>query len=256
MSKAGSLLVDSYLSWLRGTVSADSLNEAVTELTTPFLDRHNDHLQVYAERTEQGLFLLTDDGYILAELKSSGLERRGRRREEALDSLLSGYGVTIHDSELQTVASVANLGQRLHNLIQAMLHVDDMFLLTQDNVASVFADDVARFLDSHEIRYIPKAKFAGKSGLDHLLDFVIPKSRRAPERVIQMLNSPRADRVKNLLFTITDTRANRGPETEYYALLNDQKRAVPAEVIVAFGEYDANARLWSERDEIVEALVA
>lgn len=256
MSKAESLLVDSYLSWLRGTVSAESLNETITEVTTPFLDRHNDHLQVYAERTGPDSFLLTDDGYVLADLRSSGVERLGHRREEILNGLLIGYGVSLRESELQTIASTADLGPRLHNLIQAMMGADDLFLLSQENVSNVFSEDVTKFLDAHDIRYIPKAKFAGKSGLDHLLDFVIPKSRRAPERVVQVLNSPRADRVKNILFTISDTRAARGRETDYYALLNDQKRAVSTEMTLAFVEYEAKARLWSERDELIEALAA
>lgn len=42
------------------------------------------------------------------------------------------------------------------------------------------------------IRYTPKVKFTGKSGYDHLFDFVIPKSRQQPERIIQAINRPNA----------------------------------------------------------------
>ncbi len=49
-------------------------------------------------------------------------------------------------------------------------------------VLSLFYEDVVTWLDLHEIRYTPKVKFTGKSGFDHLFDFVIPKSRSSPER--------------------------------------------------------------------------
>lgn len=95
MNADASLLAESYVSWLRNSVSAEVLDGDVTELTTPFVDRHNDHLQVYAERQDGDVFVLTDDGYTISELKSSGVENRGRRRETLMSELVSGYGVII-----------------------------------------------------------------------------------------------------------------------------------------------------------------
>ena len=57
-------LVDAYVEWLRRGISAESVGEAC-ELTTPFLDRHNDHIQIYAIR-RNGKIVLSDDGYILS----------------------------------------------------------------------------------------------------------------------------------------------------------------------------------------------
>jgi hypothetical protein len=72
---------------------------------------------------------------------------------------------------------------RKHNLLQAMLAVNDLFFLSIQMVASLFYEDVVSWLDTNEIRYTPNVKFTGKSGYDHLFDFVIPKSRRQPERI-------------------------------------------------------------------------
>jgi hypothetical protein len=256
MNNNADLLVESYLSWIRDHISGKSLNESISELTTPFLDRHNDFIHVYAEKQAPGRFLLTDDGYIIAELRSSGVESRGSRREELIHRLITGYGVSLEGGELQTVATLDDLGQRLHNLVQAMLSVDDMFVLAQPTVQGLFIEDVAKFLDDRDIRYTPQAKFSGKSGLDHLMDFVIPKSRRAPERIVQVVNSPRRDRVENLLFAINDTRDTRGADTQFYALINDTKRGVAADIVEAFTRYSVTAHSWSHRDEIVEALAA
>ncbi len=256
MSSDADQLVGSYLSWIRHGVSAIKLDEQVSELTTPFLDRHNDHLQIYAERLGADLFMLTDDGYIISELKSSGVGRRGDRRRSLFDDLLSGYGVELTGNELRVEASSTNLGQRVHNLIQAMLSLDDMFVLAQPQVQGLFLEDVTRFLDDADVRYSPRAKFAGKSGLDHLVDFVIPKSKQAPERILQVVNSVRRDRVESLLFAASDMRAARGIEVTYFVLVNDSKREVPSDIFTAFTTYDVHAHPWSRRTELIEALAA
>jgi Domain of unknown function DUF1828/Domain of unknown function DUF1829 len=249
-------IANSYLSWIRHGISAIKLDDRSSELTTPFLDRHNDHLQIYVERLGADLYLLTDDGYIVGELKSSGVERRGERRQSLFHDLLSGYGVELTDNELRVEANSSNLGQRVHNLVQAMLSLDDMFVLAQPQVQHLFVQDVARFLDDADVRYSPRAKFAGKSGLDHLVDFVIPKSKEAPERILLALNSARRDRAESLLFAASDMRAARGMEVVYYALVNDSKREVSSDILNAFAAYDVRARPWSHREELVEALAA
>lgn len=256
MNTAASLLVDSYLAWIRDSVTAEALNDQVVELTSPFLDRHSDYLQIYAEHRAGDGYVLTDDGYVLSELKSSGVEHKGQRREELIAQLISGYGVTIVGSELQVWSTSSDLGQRAHNLLQAMLSVDDMFVLSQPTIGTIFLEDVAKFLDDRDIRYTPSVKFSGKSGLDHLVDFVIPKSRLAPERIVQVVNSARRDRVASILFAINDTREIRGRDTNYYAVLNDTRREVSAEVVHALEEYSVIAQVWSQREQLVDALAA
>ncbi|MGH3999683.1 MAG: DUF1828 domain-containing protein [Pseudonocardiaceae bacterium] len=256
MGAEADLILGSYSQWLRSASKVEVLENGVTELTTPFLDRHNDHLQIYAEKKSPDLILLSDDGYIVAELKSSGVDSRGPKREELIGRLLAGHGVVLRGSELQIEASISNLGQRIHNLVQAMISVDDMFMLAQPTVQGIFAEDVSRFLDDHDVRYTPQIKFSGRSGLDHLVDFVIPKSKLAPERVLQVLNTPRRDRVNSLLFAVSDTKPSRGKDVEYYALVNDSQSKVQPEILHALAEYSVKARTWSDRDELINELAA
>ena len=56
-------LINSYVDWLRQGISVEEVGTAC-ELTTPFLDRHNDHLQVYATR-RNGNIILSDGQVIL-----------------------------------------------------------------------------------------------------------------------------------------------------------------------------------------------
>jgi len=245
-------LIDAYVEWLRKGLSVESLENAC-ELTTPFLDRHNDHLQIYAIK-ENGKIILSDDGYTLSDLRTSGLELTTPRRKAVLDSVLKGFGVKLDGNRLLVEASQRNIGQRLHVFIQAMLAVNDMFIMAQPRVATFFWEDVRAFLDKHDVRYSPRVKIAGRSGFDHAIDFLIPKSRSRPERLVQAINAPNKNTIGTYLFGLTDTREARGEESEAYAFLNDQDREVGGDVIEALEAYEVKPAVWSHREKYVQAL--
>lgn len=245
-------LVEAYVGWLRKGLSLEKLEQAC-ELTTPFLDRHNDHLQIYAVKRD-GKIVLSDDGYILSDLRTSGLDLNTPKRKAVLETMLNGFGVRTDGKQLLVEASQRNLGQRLHALVQAMLAVNDMFVMAQPRVASFFWEDVKGFLDQHDIRYSPRVKISGRSGFDHAIDFLIPKSRTRPERFIQAINAPNKNTIGTYLFALGDTRDARGDGSEAYAFLNDREREVGGDVIEALEAYEVKAALWSRREEYVQAL--
>jgi hypothetical protein len=247
-------LIDAYVEWLRNGLTAEPVGDAC-ELTTPFLDRHNDHVQVYAERTN-GRIQLTDDGHTLSDLRTSGFQLDTPKRRQVFENTLNGFGVRAQSGELVVDASERTLGQRTHTLIQAMLAINDMFVLAQPRVASFFLEDVKGFLDQNEVRYSERIKIAGRTGFDHLVEFLIPPSRQAPERFVQAVNMPIRSSVSAYLFSVTDILEARGNETKAYAFLNDRDREVPGDVIEALDAYSVTAALWSERDAHVSMLAA
>lgn len=68
-------------------------------------------------------------------------------------------------------------------------------------VASLFLEDVTAWLELHDIRFTPTVKFTGRTGYDHTFDFVVPASRRAPERLIRAVNRPSRDLAESLAFS-------------------------------------------------------
>lgn len=247
-------LIEAYIDWLREGLAVEGVGEAC-ELTTPFLDRHNDHIQVYASRSN-GTIVLSDDGYTLSDLRTSGLEIDTPKRKIVLESVLNGLGIREESGQLIVEASSSNLGQRLHSLVQAMLAVNDMFVMAQPRVASFFFEDVQRFLDSHDVRYTSRVKLSGKSGYDHGVDFLIPKSKKHPERILQAIATPKKENIFGYLWTLSDTRAARAEQSmpEAYAFLNDQERPVGGDVVEALRAYRVVPAIWSERDNFVPAL--
>lgn len=246
-------LLDQYLAWLRDKTSLRRVGDQWVEITTPYLDRHNDYIQIYAKKKDGG-FLLTDDGYTIGDLQSSGCKLESPNRQNLLKMTLNGFGVQVRDGALEVHASPDNFALRKHNLVQAILAVNDMFYLAVPRVASLFYEEVVAWLDLHEIRYIPRVKFTGKTGFDHLFDFVIPKSRRQPERILQAINRPRRDTAQAVAFAWIDTKEVRPPDSKAYAMLNDSDPPVSQAVIEALINYDVRPVLWSRREEVREEL--
>jgi hypothetical protein len=247
-------LMDKYHAWLRDKNALRQVDQWV-EITTPYLDRHNDYIQIYAKRANGG-FLLTDDGYTIDDLEQGGCKLESRKRQDLLKMTLNGFGVQLDGKSLQVHASPDNFALRKHNLVQAMLAVNDMFYLAVPMVASLFYEDVVAWLDVHDVRYTPKVKFTGKTGYDHLFDFVIPKSRRQPERILQTITRPNRETAQSVAFSWLDTKDVRSPDSRAYALLNDSEQAVSSAVIDALRSYDLHPVAWSERETMREELAA
>ena len=247
-------LLEQYRIWLRDKTSIRQVNDWV-QITTPYMDRHNDLLQIYAKRSKDG-FLLTDDGYILDDLEQSGCRMEGNHRLGLLTVTLNGFGVRREGNELQVQVSRENFAQRKHNLLQAMLAVNDLFYLAQPRVENLFYDDVVGWLDKSEIRYVANAKFTGASGYDHLFQFSIPKSTQQPERILRTINRPTREQAQIAAFSWIDIREVRPEGARAYAILNDFGRKVSPNVLEAMQSYEVRPIVWSEREQVREELAA
>ena len=186
----------------------------------------------------------------------SGCRLDTGKRQELLRMTLNGFGVKQNKDALEVHATAENFPMRKHSLLQAMLAVNDLFYLAQPMVASLFLEDVMAWLEDNEVRYTPKVKFTGISGYDHLFDFVIPKSRKQPERIVQAINRPTRDTAESFMHKWSDTREVRLPDSKAYAVLNDREQSIPPGVIDAFRNYAIEPVPWTRRGEFVGELAA
>ncbi len=248
-------LLQDYRVWLKDKTTLREVNGTWVEITTPYLDRHNDMLQIYA-RAENGGFVLSDDSYVIHDLEASGCNLKSDKRQELLKMTLNGFGVKLNQEAIEVHATADNFPLRKHNLIQAMLAVNDLFYLAKPVVESLFFEDVVAWLDEKDIRYTPRVKFPGISGYDQLFDFVIPKSKRQPERVLQAITRPTRETATSFIYAWNDTRPVRAPDSKAFAILNDSEQLVSPTVVDAFRNYQIHPVLWSVRAEAEAQLVA
>lgn len=248
-------LVEQYASWIRDRTSLRKIDNDWIEITTPYLDRHNDCIQIYARKQSDG-FLLTDDGEILEDLKLSGCSLDSPKRQKLLSTALSGFGVRNEDGRLEVTATTGTFPQRKHSLVQSMLAVNDLFCLSDSRVGSLFYEDVTDWLNLKDIRYSPNVAFTGKGGLVHHYDFLIPHSKSQPERLIKAIAKPDRDAAVNFAFAWVDTHETRPENSQAFAFLNDQERKIPDVVIETLRKHDVEPVGWSEREKVGDVLAA
>ena len=89
-------MIKEYTDWLYSSFSAVQVGEYY-ELTTPYLDRYNDHLQIYVKQESDGTYLLTDDGDMLTNLSASGLSiSRSPKRKRMLEHITRNFGISMN----------------------------------------------------------------------------------------------------------------------------------------------------------------
>ena len=250
-------VLSDYWVWVKGKTTVRELSDAWVEINTPYLDRHNDALQIYA-RGENGGFILTDDGYTVRDLETSGCSLDTGKRQEFLRQTLNGFGVKRNPGTqaLEVHASREGFPAGKHNLIQAMLAVNDLFYLAKPFVESLFLEDVTSWLEENDIRYTPHPTFTGTSGFPQHFDFVIPKSRKEPERLVQAINRPERNSAQAFIYAWSDTREARPAGSKAYAVLNDTDQAISTAVLDAFRNYQIRPVPFSQRAEVVAELAA
>lgn len=248
-------LLDRYAQWVRDKNVLREVDDQYVKITTPYLDRHNDYTQIYVRR-DNGAFLLTDGGDTIQDLRASGCDLDTAKRRELLTAALNGFGIRREGDALQVRATAQEFPLRKHNLVQAMLAVNDLFYLSVPVVTSLFLEDVTAWLELHDIRFTPNVKFTGRSGYDYTFDFVVPASRRAPERLTRAVNRPSRDVAESLAFSWVDTRESRPPASKLYAFLNDEHRAPTPAIVDALRNYDIVPVVWSTREAMRQELAA
>lgn len=251
-------MADDYLAWLREQIRVEEItgpSSGWAAITTPYLDRHNDFIEIYVKESNGG-YILSDDGNTMEDLEQSGCLINTDKRRAFFHQALTSYGIVENDHVLTATSSKEQLPFKKHMFIQGILTIGDMFMMASPTVASLFAEDVEKWMENQGIRFVSRLKFTGRSGYDHVFDFAIPKSTQSPERLIRAFTRPSRDRAQAMAFSWIDTREVRARDTEAYAILNDVEQAVPAAVIGALKAYQVTPVPWTERDLYRDRLAA
>lgn len=249
-------LINRYYSWLKDKTEIKSIGEW-TEITTPFLDRHNDFIQIYLKKDNNGEFVLTDDGYTINDLLSSGCSIDSPKRIKLLELTLNGFAVKKNENNALFVkSSLDKLHIKKHSLIQAILAINDLFYLANAHVSSLFFEDVKSWLDISDIRNTENVIFNGKSGFHRKFDFVIPKSKNAGERVLKVVNNFNKNSADLFIMDWLDTKDTRPEKSNAYVLANDSEEALSLPILEALNKYDIETIPWSKRGDYISVLRA
>ncbi len=115
----------------KNSFSFSNINQNDVRIDTPFYDRHNEAIVLYASEVNQKI-CLTDGGYILDDLEADGmLITQSREKLKILTEQLKAYSVKLNATtqELYIEIDIDSYPVKQNLLIQAMLFANDMFML-------------------------------------------------------------------------------------------------------------------------------
>lgn len=250
-------LARDYLAWLRDrlkTVQRDN----VTVLSTPFLDPFHDGIQVYIE-PRNGEFILHDNGDTIEHLQCLGVKIEDSARRKALiERALAGCAVRMVEGRLEAIATAANLPQRAHFLLTAVLRLNDLWMSHVPHTFTDFFEMVAEFFDRHDVLYTANVSIPGRT-VEHPIDFIIQLPRKI-ERLVKLIGSPSPQTAKLVSFTWMELQETR-PSAQRVVVLNDIRspdplteeseesfRQVSDQTVSILHGYSNAIYRWSQRD--------
>lgn len=251
-------IINEYLKWIKDNTTLKTVSaENTINVVTPFLDRHNDHINLYVKKLGNNYFL-TDDGYTLNDLIMTGFELNTDKRKLIFNTILRGFGVKVNENDELYVESTMNeIGQKKHSLIQAIIAVNDLHALSAENVQVLFKEDIELFFITNNIFHVKDVKLTGKSGFDHNIDFVISATKDKPEKIIKTINILKKDNVIQALFSLNDVRefreANEPKGVVPYVIFNDSNKEPSTDDLRAFQNYNVGNLAWSKKESIIES---
>lgn len=241
--------INNYLEWLRKNMKEETLPNGLVEITTPFLDRHNDYTQIYLQKLEDGNYRVTDLGYTVDDLEMCGVDIASGKRNEILHRTLSAVGIKFDDQtkELYAVCSYNQLAETQHALTQCMLDVNDLFYLSSESVSNIFYEDVKNYFEKSKIFYTPDVNIIGRSGLNHHFPFVFQRNAKHPERLVRVANNLTRAEAERFMFVWLDICKMR-PESCLLVLVND-KHKITESLLSGMAKFDEKIIPvpWSKR---------
>jgi hypothetical protein len=166
-----------------------------------------------------------------------------------MQGILRNYGIHLEKTELITNADKTNFPQKKYNFLSAIMELNDLYVLSKHTIASVFKEDVRKYLDANDVIYTPDFISKGSTGLEFTFDFQIAKKEK--EIVIKSFNSINQTYLASFLFKWEDIKPVREEitkkEVQAIAVINDENKKVNQDFIEALASRNAASILWSQR---------
>lgn len=247
-------VVSKCLEWLGEGFSAQYLGGDCV-VTTPFLDRRNDHIQIRV-RKRDGRYVISDGGTTMPDMVDGGFSLGKTVNKELVAYITSGYGVQLDDkaNSLGVEADDTNVGQRMNFLLQAIMAMNSNVpvpALPKISPRAQFENMVSDHLQSLDIFIKGKAGVPGISGYLHEMETVSSTSDSSSTRYFKAFHSPDKRSVKEFLFQLEDVHQYNGGNgiRKSIAVLNDEKKPDCGSEINALEKYDVAHALWMKRDD-------
>lgn len=246
-----------YLAWLRDRIKTVQRGD-ITVLSTPFLDPFHDGIQIHIEQ-RNGEFTLHDNGDTIEHLQALGVKiEESERRKALIGRAIAGCAVRFLEGRFEATATAANLPQRAHFLLTAILRLNDLWMSSVPRTFTDFFEVVSEFFDQHNVLCTANASIPGRT-VEHPIDFIIPLPKKV-DRLVKLIGSPSPQTAKLVSFTWMELKEAR-PAAQRVVVLNDVRypdplseeseesfRQISDQTAAILHGYSNAIYRWSQRD--------
>lgn len=244
-----------YLEWTQQKIKLEKIGDFV-EIVTPFVDLHHDYISLFFTKEANG-FQLTDDGYIMNELRVLGLDLNNSiKRKNFFNTTLKVFGVRYNKDTMELYVRFNNMNEypeMQHRLIQCIVRVSDLILTSRNKVVSFFTEDITNFFLENDIYFTENPSFTGRTGRNNTFDFSLPRSKRTKPKLIKAVNNPTADAYKDPLLAFLDVTETK-TDHDFIVLANDTKKNIDDKFAEPLQNFGVNVLAWSNRKNWVNDL--
>ncbi|MGV3094737.1 MULTISPECIES: DUF1828 domain-containing protein [Staphylococcus] len=251
--------MNEYFNWLKQKYKYKQLNNSM-EITTPFKNHINDYIRIYVDMLPNSEIKLSDDGLTLNELDLLGVDITTKTRERLIKNVLNQFSLELNNDEI--IANVKNesFAQSKHNLIQGILKIYDLSMTTKSNVSNLFYEEVLDFFYDEDIIGSAKVAISGESGIKHSIDYILPATKSAPEKLINFANNLDFNKVTTDSYIYRDVKPNRlnknNLEPKMLIIANDIENPITNRTLTVAQHENLSILKWSDKKQILSALTA
>lgn len=236
---------------MRDNTEIRSIRDDAVEINTPFMDRHNDGIQIFAVRVGDKI-RLTDDGYTITDLEQSGCPINTEKRKGILNTILNVNGVAkSEDGSLYVDVDPKDkhsFTSKKNDLLNTILRVSDMHVLATSGTSSTFQFDVGAWLDSKSVPGVQNVRYTGRSGVDLTVDFAISRRIMGAPTLLQSVARPDVQSMARIIFMREELQS---VTSRVCAIINDHglSESKSSNISMIAKEYGIPTLHWTSRDE-------
>jgi Domain of unknown function DUF1828/Domain of unknown function DUF1829 len=244
-------ILDEYVNRLKdNTVIKREDGENHVIFSTPYLDSYNDYIELIAYKKWDKI-IMSDDWWTIANLNMKWVELSTGKRATIFNQIINWLWVSVsQNNELFIETDISRIWQKKHSLMQAILAVWDMYVLSKQNVISLFKEEVESYFTSNDLYPSKDMKITWKTWYDHMIDFIFNPTKDRNESLIKVINKPKKDSVMSALFSFNDIKHNK-PNSDFFVFLNDINEEPSQEVMHALTQYDVKTKLRSQKTQTI-----
>jgi hypothetical protein len=149
--------------------------------------------------------------------------------------------------------TVKDFPSRKNSMIDAMLQINDLYLMSKTKTASVFFDDVREWLDTSKIYYSQNVLLKGISNVEFSIDFLFQRNGNRPETMLQTIGEPSVPSISRAIVMNMELEPIRHGKMS--VMVNDGKTTSSKmdEILALANAHGINAMQWSKRNDLKTA---